>query len=196
MSLSETARGIDGTQHSGAREELEKVRLGNEELKDVLLFKYLGLLQSGGGETLIPVNHRIEIAWSRYTNFRRILTSPGLPRSLRLRLLKGVRNVVVTVRMRILETYNSCAAENSTSTVSTMLSRITGRSIAEEDRTPSANILMNKRDRRWSWLGQILHMDEDRFVRKVLLNCDKPEKESLYGHSQPKLRESYRNCTR
>ncbi len=63
-----------------------------------------------------------------------------------------------------------------------MFSRITGRSIAEEDRTPSANILMNKRDRRWSWLGHILRMDEDTFVRKVLLNCDKPEKESLYGH--------------
>ncbi len=69
------------------------------------------------------------------------------------------------------------------STVSKMLSKITVRStgIAEEARTPTENILMNMRDRRWSWLGRGLRMDEDRLVRKVFLNCVQPTKESLYG---------------
>ncbi len=44
-------------------------------------------------------------------------------------------------------------------------------------RTPTANILMNMRDRRWNWLGHMLRMDEDRLVRKVLLDFVKPEKE-------------------
>ncbi len=66
-------------------------------------------------------------------------------------------------------------------TVSKILSRVARRRVAEEARTPSANILMNMRDRRWSWLGHILRIDEDRFVQKVLLNCVKPEKESLLG---------------
>ncbi len=62
-----------------------------------------------------------------------------------------------------------------------MLSRITGGSIAEEARIPSANILMNMRDRRWSWLGHILHVVEDRLLRKVLLNCVRPHEESLFS---------------
>ncbi len=63
-------------------------------------------------------------------------------------------------------------------TVSKMLSRITRRSIAEVARTPTKNILV--RDRRWSWLERTLRMDEDRLVRKALLNCVLPTKESLY----------------
>ncbi len=58
---------------------------------------------------------------------------------------------------------------------------LTGRSIAEDDRISTENILMNMRDRRWSWLGHVLGMDEDRLVRKVFLNCAQPTKESLYG---------------
>ncbi len=67
------------------------------------------------------------------------------------------------------------------STVSKMLSRTMGRGIAEEARTPTDNILMNMRNRRWSCLGHMLRMDEDRLVRKVLLNCVQPTKASLYG---------------
>ncbi len=66
-------------------------------------------------------------------------------------------------------------------TVSKLVSRITGKSVGEEARTPSANILLNMRDRGWSWLAHILRMDGDRLVRKVLLNCVKPEKEPLHG---------------
>ncbi len=46
---------------------------------------------------------------------------------------------------------------------------------------PTENIQMNMRDRRWSWLGHVLRMDEDRLVRNVLLNCVQPTKESLFG---------------
>ncbi len=62
-----------------------------------------------------------------------------------------------------------------------MLSRMTGRIIAEEARTPTENILMNMRVRRWSWLGHILGVDEDglRVVRKVLLNCVQPTKDYM-----------------
>ncbi len=62
-----------------------------------------------------------------------------------------------------------------------MISRIKGRSVDEEARAPTENILMNLRDRRWSWFGNILRIDEDRLVRKVLLNCVQPTIESLHG---------------
>ncbi len=58
---------------------------------------------------------------------------------------------------------------------------ITGRSIAEETRTPTANILMNMRDHQRNRLGHILRVDEDRLVREVLPKCVKPEKELLFG---------------
>ncbi len=42
-----------------------------------------------------------------------------------------------------------------------MLSKITGRSSAEEASNPTENILMNMTERRWSCLGHLLRMDED-----------------------------------
>ncbi len=81
---------VEQPKAQAVQEELEKARLENEELKNGLQFKYLGVLQSGDADSLCPVNHREEIAWSRYITFRCMLTSP----------LGG-----------ILETYKSFAAE-------------------------------------------------------------------------------------
>ncbi len=51
-----------------------------------------------------------------------------------------------------------------------------------EAELPSADLRIGIwRDPRLCWNGHILRMDDDRLVRKVLLNCVKPEKESLYG---------------
>ncbi len=126
------------------------------------------------------MNHRVEIAWLRYTNLKRILTSPRLPRSLRIRLLKAS---VISTPLYGCESWKITAHvhRRPNNTVLKTLSKITGRSIEEEARTPTENILMNVSDRRWSWLGHVLRMDEDRLVRKVLLNCFQPTKESLYG---------------
>ncbi len=60
-----------------------------------------------------------------------------------------------------------------------MLSKITGREIADEARMPSINVLLRARDLRSNWLGHILRMDEGRIVRQVLLNCVKPTQESI-----------------
>ncbi len=51
-----------------------------------------------------------------------------------------------------------------------MLARITGRTIAEEERNPTINVVLKARDRRWSWLGHGVHMPEHRLVSRVLLN--------------------------
>ncbi len=100
------------------------------------VFKYLGVLQSGDGDPLVPVNHRIEIAWSRYTNLKRILTSPGLQRRLRIRLLKAS---MISPLLCGCESWKITAYVHRklNETVSKMLSRITGQSIAEDARTPT-----------------------------------------------------------
>ncbi len=67
-----------------------------------------------------------------------------------------------------------------------MLSKITRRTVADEARDPTLNVLMRARDQRWNWLGHILPMDEDCPTRRVLLECVPPTPESLYG-DVPKL---------
>ncbi len=55
------------------------------------------------------------------------------------------------------------------STASKMLSRITGRTIADEARQSSVDVLMRVRDERWNRLSQILRMGGHRLTRQVLL---------------------------
>ncbi len=62
-----------------------------------------------------------------------------------------------------------------------MLYKISGRSIADEAREPSIDIVLRARDQRWNWLGHILRMDERRTVRQVLLQCVQPTAESFFG---------------
>ncbi len=62
-----------------------------------------------------------------------------------------------------------------------MLSRVTGRSIPDEARAPSVDVLMGSRDQRWNWLGHILRMEVHRLARQVLLQCAKPTPESVFG---------------
>ncbi len=66
-------------------------------------------------------------------------------------------------------------------TASKMLSRITGRTIADEAREPTLDVMMRAGGRRWNWLGHILRLEEHRVIRPVLMNCVRPTQESLFG---------------
>ncbi len=66
-------------------------------------------------------------------------------------------------------------------TVLKMLSRITGRAIADEAREPTLDVMMRARDRRWNWLGHILRLEEHWEIRRVLMNCVRPTPDSLFG---------------
>ncbi len=61
-----------------------------------------------------------------------------------------------------------------------MLARITGRTIVEEARNPTINVVLKARDRRWSWLGHVLRTPEHHLVRKVLSHGVKPTHETLF----------------
>ncbi len=60
-------------------------------------------------------------------------------------------------------------------------SKMTCRSVVEEARKPSLDVIKRARDQRWNWLGHILRMEEHRLVCRVLLLCVKPTTESIYG---------------
>ena len=52
---------------------------------------------------------------------------------------------------------------------SKMLALITRRTIHEEARSPSVNVVNNILKRRWDYLGHVLRMQEHRAVRRYLL---------------------------
>ncbi len=71
------------------QKEYEKVKLGDEDLANLLHFKYLGVMQSGNGDPLVPVNRRVMTAWSLFRNLKRVLTEGRLSTTLRLRLFSA-----------------------------------------------------------------------------------------------------------
>ncbi len=77
---------VEGGKEKGAQAQLDNVRLGDEDLSNTLQFEYLGVMQSGDGDPLTPVNHLITQAWTGFRNLKRVLTDTKLPTSLRLRL--------------------------------------------------------------------------------------------------------------
>ncbi len=69
-----------------AQQELRKVLLSEVELTNVLHFKYVGVMQSGHGDPLTPICHRVDTSKNTFTSLQRTLTDTRLPLDLRLRL--------------------------------------------------------------------------------------------------------------
>ncbi len=73
---------VKEAERNAAQKELDRVKLGEEELeKNVLHFKYLGVMYSGDGDSLVVVNHREAIARSRYAVPKQTLTPSRMPKA-------------------------------------------------------------------------------------------------------------------
>ena len=150
------------------QQELPRVMLGNEYLENVYAFVYLGSEVAGDGDPLIPAKHRTDIAWGRFADYRPVLTSTKLGVSLRLRLF------VAIVGSTMLHGSSAWFAVDQVKRMingvnSKLTSQITKRTIHQEAKHPSYDIISAMLQRRWSYLGHILRMDEDRTVRRFLL---------------------------
>ena len=64
---------------------------------------------------------------------------------------------------------------------SRMVSQITGRTIHDEAKEPSLDIVGSVMHRRWSYLGHILRMDEQRMVKRFLLELSPKERPFIRG---------------
>ena len=147
---------------------LPKVRIGNDEIDNVYSFPYLGAEVAGDGDPEIMVQHRENIAWGRFNEYRRTLTTTKLPKSSRTRLH---RTLIVSTLI-----YGSSAwlftdqmKRKVNGINSRMLSAITRRSIHDEARSPSLDAVQQVMDRRWEYLGHILRLDDHRALKKYLL---------------------------
>lgn len=154
---------------------LGKVVLGNKELENVYSFVYLGAAIPGDGDLVTPLKHRSDVAWGRFNDMRTTMTSTKLPVSLRVRLYASV--------------VYGCEAWLFTDTIarklnginSKMLVSITKRTIHEEARDPSYDAVEQVYRRRWSYLGHVLRLDDDRAVRRYLLELSPGESPFIPG---------------
>ncbi len=64
-------RAGERAKRKATQENLEHVRLGEEDLSNTLHFKYLGVVQSEDGDPLVSVEHRIIIACSRFRDLKK-----------------------------------------------------------------------------------------------------------------------------
>ena len=49
-----------------SRRATQKVKIGNEEIENVLEFEYLGANVPNDGDPEVPITHRCNIAWGRF----------------------------------------------------------------------------------------------------------------------------------
>ena len=159
---------------------LEKVQMGQEELENVYSCVYLGAEIAGDGDQKVTMKHRSDIAWGRFNNYRNVLLSTKLPIPLRIRLYAAL--IVSTM------IYGSSAwlfdedlKRSLNGTNSKMVSLITKRSVHEEAREPTFDIVEHVLQRRRSYLGHILRMDENRAVRQFLLELSPREAPFIPG---------------
>ncbi len=136
------------------QEQLPKVQIGQEELENVYSFVYLGAEIASDGDPEVPIQHRINIAWGRFGEYRQVLTASKLPINTRIRLYRAL--IVSTM------TYRCCAwlftspmRKKINGVNSKMLSQITQRSIHHEAANPIFNIVDYILKQRWEFLGHI-----------------------------------------
>ena len=162
------------------QEQFAKVVMGDEELSNVYSFVYLGAEIAGDGDQQVTLKYRCDIAWGRYNSHRTVLTSTKLPVQMRIRLYA----VLVVSSMT-----HGCEAWLFTENIrkslngvnSKMLAQITKRSIHDEAREPSFNVIDHVLKRRRKYLGHILRADERSYVRRFLLELSPDSRPFING---------------
>jgi len=147
---------------------LDKVKIGDQELENVYDFVYLGCDIAGDGDQEVTVKHRCGIAWGKVGEYKKVLTSTKLPLKMRIRYFAALIVQPMTYgseawlfTKKIKQTTNGVASK--------ILSLITRRTIHEEARNPTFSVIDHVMNKRWQYLGHILRMNEERTLRKFLL---------------------------
>ena len=149
-----------------------KVKIGNDEIENVLNFEYLGADVPNDGDPEVPVVHRCNVAWGRFGQYAKTLMARSLPVAARVRLHRSL----ITSTMA-----HSCEAWQFTKRMqqkvngvnSKMMSLITKNSIHHEAKYPTFDAVSYIKQLRHDFLGHILRMDPSRSLRRftIELSC-------------------------
>ena len=150
---------------SEAQNDEAKVQCGDNILKNVFLFKYLGSIFAADGSQKHDVKRRIAMAMNRMGQLRHVFNA-HIPLSLKMKIYKTAVCSLITY---------GCEAwrldEKTTAMINganaRCLSRFTGKDAHTEAsaRTRSFDLVLAIRKRRFKWLGHILRMQGPRLVK-------------------------------
>ena len=159
---------------------LDKVDIDGEELENVYEFAYLGAAVAGDGDPEVTIQNRTNIAWGSFNTYRKCLTSTKLPIRTRIRLY---RSLIVTPMTHAAEAWflTTKMKQKINGISSKMLSQITKRTIHDEARQPSFNVVRHVLDRRWVYLGHILRLDQRRALKRFVTELSPQEQPFLEG---------------
>ena len=144
------------------------VTLDGTTLKSCWNFKYLGYTFQADGEMAQALLIRMAAAWTAFGSLHHIWRCKELQLKLKLQLYLAV---VTTVMTHGHEAWPMTAALCSKvkGWNAKALSIITGRSIVDECRDPTHDLLAHLRARRLRWAGHILRQPDDYLLKAVIL---------------------------
>ena len=136
-------------------------------LRNTFFFKYLGSIFAADGTQSADIDRRIGIASTRAGQLRHIFGSKHITMEVKLRLYGAA---VCSLFSYGCEAWflTDRALRKINGANSRLLARFTGRTIHEEARRPSFDMLLKMRQRRLSWLGHILRLGSERLVQTAV----------------------------
>ena len=160
---------------------LPKVNINNNELENVYDFIYLGADIAADGNPEVTVQHRTNIGWGRFAEYRTTLLSTKLPIHTRVRLYRALIGQTTMTYGCEAWMFTDKIKRKINGVNSKMLSQITKRSIHQEAASPTFNIVGYIRQLRWSYLGHIIRLDPDRALRKFVIDLAPDEAPFIEG---------------
>ena len=147
---------------------LPTVKWDDKEAENQWHSKYLGSIFEAGGDQMQDVMTRIARAKQRFGKMRHIWGNKELHKNLRMRLYKSSVCSILTYGSEAWRlTTKVCAALNGAN--SSMVSRITGRTIREEAiEGKTFDLVKWIRARKLQWLGHILRMGTERKIKRAI----------------------------
>ena len=148
-----------------AQEQRKHIKCGEDTLKNVYVFKYLGSLFTADGDQTQDVGRRIGMAISRMGDLRQVFNS-GISFRVKMKIFKTAICSLLTygceawtLDERIQAKINGANAR--------CLCRFTGKDAHQEAscRTRTFDLVMAIRRRRFKWLGHLLRLKGKRLVK-------------------------------
>ena len=142
----------------------------------VFNFKYLGALFQADGDTRQMMLVRTVIARSKFKELLSVWLDDILPLDLKLQLYKSFVTSTLCHGYEAwkFNTKNKATLRNWNAKC---LSVMTGRSIHDETKDPTFDLIAHLRARRLKWLGHILRLDPQRPTQQIVMSFAKPYSE-------------------
>ena len=154
----------------------ESVSAGNQPLKNVFDFIYLGHMFQADGKGEMSIERRADKAKTIFGRLHEFWSSDALPTKAKLRMYQCcVWSTLTYGHIAWKLTDKTCSKIRGWNALN--LAKITGRSVYEETKAPTIDVVKYLRAQRLRWVGHVLRRQETFPARRVLMMEQKPYEE-------------------